>query len=151
MIRVKMTTTKGELQQMAFAIADDFRKKAIRVLQYAGERAVNEARGSGNWTDRTGNLRSSIGYVVCEDGQPIVESDFAGTLPTATEGPETGRVYALRIAAETHGLALVVVAGMSYAIYVADKGYNVLSSSQILAEKLIPQLFNKMAKGNEDR
>ena len=26
------------------------------------------------FTDRTGNLRSSIGYVVCKDGQPILTS-----------------------------------------------------------------------------
>lgn len=154
MISVKMTTTKGQLQQMAVAVVTDLRNKAIRILKRAGELAVNEARtvSTGkNWTDRTGNLRSSIGYVICEDGRPITQSDFQQVLPTAESGPETGRNYALSIASGTKGLALVVVAGMNYAVYVADKGYNVLSSSQILAEKLIPELFAKQAKFDENR
>lgn len=160
MISVKMTTTKGQLQQMAVAAVTDIRRKAVRILQRAGELAVNEARSTvkaQDWMDRTGNLRSSIGYVIAEDGVPIHTSTFERVdgpdRGKATEnGSDTGRSYATRLASETKGLALVVVAGMRYAVYVADKGYNVLSSSQILAEQLIPHLFEEQAKhDNENR
>lgn len=156
MLSVKLTTTKGELKAMAVAVVSDMRRKAIRILNRAGQLAVNEAREAGNWTDRTGNLRSSIGYIICEDGQPVYESEFQrvngpdreGTDP---HGEEIGKAYALSLAASTKGLALVVVAGMSYAVYVADRGYNVLSSSQILAENLIPHLFEEQARHDENR
>lgn len=160
MISVKMTTTKGELHKMAVAAMDDFRKKAILVLARAGEEAVNEARSTvkeHDWMDRTGNLRSSIGYVITEDGSPVTFSKFEKVngpdRDKATEdGSTTGRAFAARLASETRGLALIVVAGMNYAVYVADKGYNVLSSSQILAEMRIPELFEGMAKyDNENR
>ncbi len=148
MISVKLTTTKGQLRAMAVAAVDDMRRKAIAILSRAGELAVNEARSTikeKDWTDRTGNLRSSVGYIICEDGKPLYESKFESVLPTAVDGPDAGRLYARGLAADTTGLALVVVAGMSYAKYVAGRGYNVLSSSQQLAAKLIPELFEKQA------
>ena len=146
-----MTTTRGELHAMAVKAVDDFRRKAILVLQKAGEEAVNEARSAGDWKDQTGNLRSSIGYVVSENGSPIVLGKFDKVKDTASSGPATGSVLAAKLASETPGLALIVVAGMNYAKYVADKGYNVLSSSQILAEMRIPELFEGMARYNENR
>lgn len=153
MIGVKMTTTKGELRKMAVKVMEDFRRKAIRILTKVGEEAVNEARASGNWTDRTGNLRSSIGYVITEDGALVTSSEFApsdkGT--DKATGQSEGRAQAVRIASETRGLALVVVAGMNYAVYVADKGFNVLSSSQILAEMRIRELFKKQSEFDENR
>lgn len=150
-VSIKMTTTKGELRQMVVGQIADMRQKAIRILNRAGELAVNEARTAGDWKDQTGNLRSSIGYVVCEDGRPVYQSEFAKVRDTAEEGPQMGLDLALRVAGETSGLALVVVAGMDYAVYVADKGYNVLSSSQILAERIVPELFEKQARYDENR
>lgn len=158
MIRVKLTTTKGELQAMAVKTINDMRNRAISVLQRAGELAVNEARSivkENDWMDRTGNLRSSIGYVVCENGQPITVSHFqridGPDRAKATEdGSETGRSYAMSLVGETRGLALVVVAGMNYAVYVAGRGYNVLSSSQIVATETIQRLFEGWAKYDKE-
>lgn len=149
MIRIRLTTTKGQIQKMAMEAVNDVRNQAIRILQRAGESAVNEAKSTekqNDWHDDTANLRSSIGYIVCEDGKPISVSDFKQEKPTATEGPSTGKEFALRLAAETEGLALIVVAGMNYAKYVAGKGYNVLSSAQIVASDEIQNLFKKRYK-----
>lgn len=158
MISVKLTTTKGELQAMALAAVKDMRNRAISVLQRAGEEAVNEARSvikENDWMDRTGNLRSSIGYVICENGQPISVSKFEQVdgpdRGEATEdGSQTGRSYAMSLVRETQGLALVVVAGMKYAVYVADKGYNVLSSSQIVAQQAVKRLFEGWARYDKE-
>ena len=156
MITVKLTTTEGQVKQMVAEALSVARKKAIAVLAKAGQEAVNMARShtekSGNdWHDQTANLRSSIGYLICENGVPLVEGEFKQEAPTATEGPSTGRSYAQELASSTHGLALVVVAGMKYAVYVADKGYDVLSSAQILAKMRIPELFKGMAEYDKNR
>ena len=40
----------------------------IRSLQYCGEQVLNKARSTNSYKDQTGNLRSSLGYVVAADG-----------------------------------------------------------------------------------
>ena len=111
----------------------------IKRLAEIGELAVADARRSGNYTDRTGNLRSSIGYVVANNGVVVARSSF-DSVRGATEGPQTGLSLAESVASQSRGLVLVLVAGMHYAEYVADKGFNVLDSGRIIAERLIQQL-----------
>ena len=54
---------------------DQFQEKIhddiLQTFQFVGEHFVNNARLSGNYTDRTGNLRSSIGYVILLNGEVI--------------------------------------------------------------------------------
>ena len=38
-------------------------------LQYVGERCLNAARETNSYKDQTGNLRSSIAYVIASDGK----------------------------------------------------------------------------------
>ena len=114
------------------------KRRAIRALKSVGEESVAEAVSSGNYTDRTGNLRSSIGYVVADEGEVVEEGGFRNL--GGAEGPGVGREKAYRLALESTGLCLILVAGMDYAQYVADKGYNVLDSAMILARQLVSQL-----------
>ena len=113
-------------------------RRAVRALKNIGDECVAEAVESGNYTDRTGNLRSSIGYVVAKDGRVVEEGGFWSL--GSGDGPSVGRAKALAIAGGITGLGLVLVAGMQYATLVADRGYNVLDSAEILAKKLIAQL-----------
>lgn len=63
----------------ALAEAVEAQKGAVaRWLCYVGEAAVAEAREGGSYTDRTGNLRSSVGYVVSMDGRAVQASGFGG-------------------------------------------------------------------------
>ena len=48
----------------------------IRSLQYCGEQVLNKARSTNSYKDQTGNLRSSLGYVVAVDGRVVYQSDF---------------------------------------------------------------------------
>lgn len=114
------------------------RQRLIREMKRVGEECVSEAVASGNYTDRTCNLRSSIGYVVAENGNIVEEGGFWNL--GGTEGPAAGRAKAYELADGTDGVVLILVAGMSYAQYVADKGFNVLDSAQILARQLISQV-----------
>lgn len=117
---------------------------AIQVLQYIGEQCVNEARNKHKYTDRTGNLSSSIGYVVSNNGKIIGRSDFS-VVKEGGEGSSGGLKYAEQLAAEyPKHVVLIVVAGMNYAHYVNNMGLDVLDSAEILAEKQVPKLLRRL-------
>lgn len=121
------------------------REQAIRLLQVAGERCVNDARMNGSYTDRTRNLRGSTGYLIVEDGNILNAGGFVPVNGGGADGGDEGEAFAKRVAIKyPKGLVLILVAGMNYAAYVQDKGYNVLTSAEQLAEKLIPQLLKRL-------
>lgn len=116
---------------------DAQRRRLIRWLCYVGESALVAARQNGSYTDRTGNLRASVGYVVAWDGRREGLGGFAGV---NAEG-QGGRAYAMQLARRTaEGPVLIVVAGMQYASYVAARGYDVLDSAELVARDLVRQL-----------
>lgn len=116
--------------------------RLIVYFSNVGNEAVDEAVSSGDYTDRSGNLRSSIGFVVSRHGKVANDGGF-WHIKNGSEGQNIGRAKAVRIASETEGIALILVAGMDYAQVVADKGYNVLDSAERLAHKLVSQLKSK--------
>lgn len=139
-VKVTMKTPKSELRAYIAKGVEEQRQKVIRMLAYIGEQCVNDARLKGSYTDRTGNLRGSTGYCVVADGEIVQTAGFARVL-SGTEGPNKGRDYIRELASGyTSGIVLIVVAGMHYAAYVADRGYNVLDSAELLAEKLVGDL-----------
>lgn len=119
----------------------------IRILQYAGEQFVKDARDGmkispsafpkGNYQDQTANLRSSVGYFVLKDGV-IIDTNFQGT----AEGITAGRA-ALDLVPQKEGYQLIGVAGMDYASHVESKGYNVITSQGDIALVNIERLLNK--------
>lgn len=125
-------------------MAERFREACLNNLTYVGEQAVNEARQRGRYKDQTGNLRSSIGYCVLEDGKIIKESSF-DAVKNGAQGSLKGRDFLHRLVSENQsGLVLIVVAGMEYAAYVEAKNLNVLDSAEQLAERLLPQLLKSL-------
>ncbi len=120
----------------------------INRLKYTGERFVKNARENADFTDRTGNLRSSIGFVILKNGVEI-ESNFQAVKSGL------GRNEAVKVAEDVavnfpKGFVLIVVAGMDYASYVESRGKDVLTSSSLLAEnelrKAISELSQKIGK-----
>lgn len=121
------------------------KEAAITALNYVGLECVKEARQNGKYTDRTGNLRSSIGYAILEDGKPIKKSGFERVKATAADAQGQSEALITRLAATYNtGLVLVVVAGMDYAAYVEARGYNVLNSAETLAKTLVPQMLKQL-------
>jgi hypothetical protein len=109
----------------------------ISRLQYIGETFVNNARKNNTYRDITGNLRSSIGYIVMKDGKTIHEdyqqSDKGSDKAT---GIETGKGLINKLKSSLgKGYVLIVVAGMDYAASVESKGKDVLTASSIMAKK----------------
>lgn len=105
-----------------------------------GLAAVNEARSGHGYTDRSGNLTSSIGFAVSTPGGGVTLSDFgkvAGPKGGEITGDAKGRGLAAALHAQGGGaLRLAVVAGMQYARDVERRGYNVLSSAERVAADL---------------
>lgn len=123
-------------------------KATIENLKYLGEQVVKHARdypGSkdGGFDDQTGNLRSSIGYVVVANGK-IVRRNFEQVGEDST-GKLTGLRFARSIAEKyTKGYVVIVVAGMNYAAAVEAKGRNVLQASKQLCEEKMPELKKRI-------
>lgn len=115
-------------QQIA-RVLENFQKendsRMIQTLQFLGEQFVNKARLSDTYRDRTGNLRSSIGYVILKDGG-IVDSNFEGIAEGVTKGKDVANEVAMEY---PKGFVLIGVAGMDYAAYVEAKNYDVITGS----------------------
>ena len=133
---------------------DDFRectfKAIIEAFAYVGEEAIKKAREDheNNWTDQTGNLRSSIGYMVTYDGKEVKTSGFEPTKGKTGNGAE-GQAEGKRVieglkGTNTEEFALVVVAGMNYAEYVEAHGRDVLASAELYARKRLPEMMERI-------
>lgn len=126
---------------------DNFKNALVYNLCAVGEQVLNAARSTSSYKDQTGNLRSSLGYIVAIDGEIVTISDFApadkGT--DKTTGQKEGKAYAEKLIQDfPTGIVLLVVAGMNYASYVSAKGYDVLDSAELLAGQLIPEMLKNL-------
>ena len=135
----------SEIQKYINDAIEKVDKVVIRNLQRLGEEAVIYARnrtGEESWYDQTGNLRSSIGYVIARDGNIIRRGGFSQILDGA-EGPNEGKRFAKETAEAYPGsFVLIVVAGMNYASYVEDmENKDVLASSSLFVERELPKMI----------
>jgi hypothetical protein len=100
----------------------------------AGRNFVENARRKTRpvgFNNITWDLRSSIGYLLLNDGK-VIESYFP-TLQTGANGSVTGDAFAREIATSSEfndGVGLILVAGMDYAKLVQSKGYDVTGGSE---------------------
>lgn len=118
----------------------------IKELAYIGKECVNEAKTNPGYIDQTGNLRSSIGFMVLKNGSVIHQGGFEMVKEGAEKGVIEGKKFAGElIARNSKGLVLVLVAGMNYAVRVeTELSRNVIMSGELLAEKLVPQLMKEL-------
>lgn len=98
----------------------------------AGEAYVSTARVNGSYKDRTGNLRNANSYQVFKSGQPVAGDVSAHTAGLFAKDPAVG------------DLTLVAGNGMDYASYVEAMGYDVASSGQLAAERVIEEQAAKI-------
>lgn len=152
------------------------RKEAIdRITMYlmaVGEECIKIARERGDYNDITGNLRSSIGYIVLVDGKVRIltqvqrksvapgyrdvprkrkdGTEYIGKQKIGGDGGEgekQGRELLDRLKTEyPRGCVLIVCAGMNYAAYVENvHGKRVLVDAKLAAEKLISDFIHKLS------
>ena len=160
---VRRDTPNSAIDDYIKELLEAKKQLIIKIFAYVGESCVNEARSYNGkqYTDRTGNLRSSTGYVVVADGNIVQISSFdsKSVAPgykiiegkrvkvggSGQSGSQDGQSFAMQIASRfPKGICLIVVAGMKYATYVSAKGYNVLDISELLADKLVPQMLKQL-------
>lgn len=126
----------------------NFIKKKIAVIESVvkdqlidvAEQFVSDARTINTYTDRSSNLRGSIGYTLVKDGTEIF-----GNFEGQAEGQATARRLAQGIKADyPKGFSLIVVAGMNYAVYVEAKGFDVVTGSSQTAETNLKRQFDRL-------
>lgn len=141
---IKNLTPEGAISEFIGQQVERVTSALIYNLCAVGEQVLNQARSTNSYKDQTGNLRSSIGYVVTVDGEVVQSSSFE-VVKDGAGGSRDGKSYALDLVKQfPEGIVLIVVAGMNYASYVSAKGYDVLDSSEVLAERLVPEILKQL-------
>lgn len=145
---MKMTTPMSEINAAIQAEKERANMLTIRALSYLGEMCVIEAKNrpqESSWFDQSGNLRSSIGYVIAHNGKIIQCSEF-NQVKQGSDGVKEGKELAAELAKQYNsGYALIVVAGMNYAELVeAMDSKNVLASTELFARQELPRMMVKL-------
>lgn len=141
---IRQITPKSQIDAYLKERMNRLKQAIIYNLCAVGEKVRNEALDNGSYKDRTKNLRSSVGYIVVVDGQVYKAGSF-GKPDGNGEGRNAGMSYARSLVGKfPKGIVLIVVAGMNYASYVSAKGYNVLDSSELLADQLVPKMLKQL-------
>lgn len=110
-------------------------KTLVLILAYIGEKYVNDARRNHTYTDQTGNLTASIGYIVAFQKEILKENVYG-----------EAKQVALEVLDELNpsGYILIVIAGMEYAAAVESKGYDVITGSAPAAQELANYLKKEL-------
>ena len=141
---IKNLTPEGAISEFIGQQVERVTSALIYNLCAVGEQVLNQARSTNSYKDQTGTLRSSIGYVVAVDGEVVQSSSFE-VVKDGADGSRDGKSYALELVKQfPEGIVLIVVAGMNYASYVSAKGYDVLDSSEVLADRLVPEILKQL-------
>lgn len=146
--------SKFDIRKVNAALAEKRKgltQHIISQLCYIGEECIRIARDSGNYNDITGNLRSSIGYVVLNDGNPVqygASKQYSGKKGNGEAGIPAAEALLAKLQAEfPWEIVLIVCAGMNYAAYVENIHHkDVLTSAELKAESLLKKLLKGIVK-----
>lgn len=144
---VTLKTATASIRSYVEAVSRIIDEETVEAMNYFGIECVNFVRdrsGEQSWYDQTGNLRSSIGYIISEDG---AIRDKGGFEPTnapkgnGAEGQKTGAEYAETVVKVYSGkYCLSLVAGMGYASDVESRdNKDVLASCELWARREWPK------------
>lgn len=119
-------------------------RELLNIAAYIGEKAVEYARKNGSYKDQTGNLRSSIGYAVVHDKKVILK-DALEKVKNGVEGVQVGNQFRNELIKEQQkkGISMIVLAGMDYAAAVESTNRDVISGSELMVKKLVPELLRR--------
>jgi hypothetical protein len=137
---MKQITPQEDIDKYLKSRVKELINETIYKLSYIGEHVVNTAKIKGGYHNQTGNLRSSLGYIISIDGEIVKIGGFEVT-KDGYDGVKGGEALAQALAKTSKGMTLIVVAGMQYAIYVSAKGLDVLDSAEIELEKQLQEQF----------
>lgn len=137
---VKRLTPKGHAKAFVDRQMAMKKQAIINTYIYVGEAALEVARTKHKYHRQTGNLTSSIGYCILDNGKVLSISKFE-VVGNGEKGAEEGRKFLRKLIREnSKGLVFIMVAGMSYANYVEAMSLDVLESAELLSKKMLPKL-----------
>lgn len=148
-IKAKKKPTTAHIRELSAEALEERRPVIRNAFAMAGEEAVIYARDVVNtYRDQSGNLRSSIGFNIAENGKITMSSDFEQRPPSnplnkaPLVGGERGKALAERIVGDNDDADFigVLVAGMSYARYVQEIHHlDVLAGASMVMEKTLKE------------
>ena len=145
---LKHTFTLESMEEYVLQQTQRAAKAVLETFIQVGLQFVREARlktaADGGFNDITGNLRSSIGFIIMNDGKQV-ELDFqeGGAGTDQITGVAIGIDFAEQVAKNyPKGLALICVAGMDYAAAVESKGKDVITGSTLELEARLRTLLS---------
>lgn len=125
---VRVNFSYNELERAMRKDLIAIERNIIRIMKYCGEQFVSDARNAlhispsefpkGDYTDRTANLRNSIGYFVLRDSDVVETASNSDAQSVLSSIPPK------------RGYRLIGVAGMNYASALEARGYNVITSQE---------------------
>ena len=142
---------KSDIERYLMAETAKIERGVVRIMERCGEEFVTDAKNAlnisssafpkGNYKDQTANLRSSISYFILKDDEIVKYSLLDGTLEGMSAAYDTlGQIP------PKDGFRLIGVAGMDYASSLESKGYNVISSQQMILIVNLGDRLKKFAK-----
>lgn len=146
---IVMKFTMASVAKELNTTQDRIIEASLNVLNRVGEESITQARDHGSYKDVTGNLRSSIGYVTLKAGSVVTQAKpkaYKGPKGDGSQGVKESEKLLRKLRGQyPQGLALIVTAGMEYAEYVEGIHHkDVLTSAQLLAEKNVPDYFDRI-------
>ncbi|HBW79945.1 MAG TPA: hypothetical protein DEF78_06330 [Sphingobacterium sp.] len=147
---MKLTTTQIDFQQMVNQQLAEIDNQFLEQLITLCDERIEEQRAKVSpegYNDQTGQLRSSVGYLIYRDGK-IRHENFKLS-PYGTDkapGLKAGRELALRQLRITEGRGLVMVAGMEYASWLeANYHRTVLTTATFKLEDDIEYILKNIS------
>lgn len=138
---VPTTNIKALMKRCEGNVAKVAEERAIAKLRYLGEKFNEAYRFHGSYKDRTGNLRSSGGYVVVANGH-IVLDGIEGSSKGADGTKEAKKLARILAGKYSKGYVLICMAGMDYAAHLELMDYDVIDTS----EHVVRNSWNKVMK-----
>lgn len=141
---LKCSIQTGQLDAFLLKASDYITQALKNELVQIVKEFDAEIRARGNWCDRTGNLRSSIGGAVYEDGRIFFQTSFQQVLNGAV-GSVKGRSLVHELSGlYSDAISAVIVAGMEYAeVLEALESKDVLESARLKAESSVETRLRK--------
>lgn len=144
---VKTKSSDTKIDEFFKRVANRIKEAILNELMYIGEGCDELIRSKSqeeSWINRTGNLRSSIGYAVYDHGMMYMRGLFDQVMAGSVGQAEGERMTVELAQTYSDTIALAVIAAMDYAdIVEAIDSKDVLESTRIL-------VFNSVEKKLQD-
>ncbi|MBS9774583.1 MAG: hypothetical protein KGV59_05435 [Tenacibaculum sp.] len=145
MAGLKALFNMSQVENVLQHFQEEVDNKVIEIFQYMGEEFVNKARDLRTYVDDTGNLRSSIGYIILNNGK-VVDANFKKIGDDGDTGVSIGYQVAEEVARDyPKGYALIGVAGMHYACALERRHHIDVISGSAPTEQEIRELLESIA------